>query len=103
MEKRIKEGEGFTVKEKEQQEQGSQLDFSTFILSLATSALMQMGFVPDPQTKKTSKNLPLAKQNIDLLALLADKTRGNLSDSEKELLENILTEIRLKFVEVSKS
>jgi hypothetical protein len=62
-----------------------------------------MGFVPDPQTKKTSKNLPLAKQNIDLLALLADKTRGNLSDSEKELLENILTEIRLKFVEVSKS
>lgn len=100
MEKSIKDGEGFTVKEKDN---NPQLDFSTFILSLATSALMQMGIVPDPQTKKSNKNLPLAKQNIDLLALLSEKTAGNLSESEKELLANILTEIRLKFVEVSKS
>ena len=96
-----KTGEGFTMKETETQEPHN-LDFSTFILSLATGALIQMGLVPDPQTKKTQKNLELAKQNIDLLGLLQSKTKGNLTEDEDKLLESILGEVRLRFVEVKK-
>lgn len=80
----------------------SQLDFSTLILSFATSSMMNMGIAPDPQTGKTNKNLELAKQNIEILAMLEQKTKGNLTPEESKLLENILTEVRLRFIEASK-
>lgn len=79
------------------------LDFSTLILSFATSALMNLGATPDPQSGKKTKNIELAKQNIEILAVLEEKTRGNLTAEEAELLKNILAEVRLRFVEASKS
>ena len=97
-------GEGFTMKESEMEATAPhQLDFSTFIFSLATGALINMGLAPDPMTKKVEKNLDLARQNIDLLAIMKDKTKGNLSKDESDLMENLLTEVRLRFVEASKS
>lgn len=80
----------------------NQLDFSTLVLSFATSSMMNMGIAPDPQTGKKNKNLELAKQNIEILEILEQKTKGNLSTEEATLLENIMTEVRLRFIEASK-
>ena len=96
-----KDGEGFVMKDKNPPAP-SQIDFATFVFSLATGALIHMGIAPDPQTQKTQKNLELATQNIELLALLKEKTVGNLSKEETEVLDSLLTEVRLRFVEASK-
>jgi len=97
-------GEGFTMKEGEQPApaQPQQIDFATLIFSFATSALINMGLAPDPMTKKTQKNLELARQNVDILEMLKEKTKGNLTPDENTLIENLLTEVRLRFVEASK-
>jgi hypothetical protein len=80
------------------------IDFSTFVLSLSTSALCHLGLVEDPQTgRKGEADLPLASQTIDTLAVLEEKTRGNLDDEERRLLESLLYELRMRFVEVSHS
>ena len=79
----------------------SQLDFSTFILSLSTSAFYHLGMVPDPETGKPAPpNLALARQTIDTLEVLQLKTRGNLDAQESHLLESLLYELRLRFVDV---
>ena len=96
------QGEGFTMKEGEKPSEPHQLDFSTLVFSLATGALIHMGLAPDPMSKRAEKNLELAKQNIDILEILKDKTRGNLSPEELKLLENLLTETQLRFVEASR-
>src|SRR3989344_3504313 len=82
-------GEGFVMKEGNNPEPASpqQIDFATLIFSFATSALINMGLAPDPSTKKTQKNLELAKQNIDILEMLKTKTKGNLSADENVLVE----------------
>ncbi|MBI5971112.1 MAG: DUF1844 domain-containing protein [Deltaproteobacteria bacterium] len=71
------------------------LDFSTFVLSLSTSALMNLGLVENPVTKKIEKEMPMARQTIDLLALLQEKTKGNLTKEEAKLLEDVLHELRV--------
>jgi hypothetical protein len=79
------------------------IDFSTFVLSLSTSALFHLGLVPDPQTGGPGeRNLPLARQTIDILEILETKTRGNLDAGEAKLLESLLYEIRMRFVEVTR-
>ncbi len=79
------------------------IDFSTFVLSLATSAFYHLGLVPDPETKQPAPpNLLLARQTIDTLDVLLLKTRGNLDADESHLLESLLYELRLRFVDVSK-
>lgn len=75
-----------------------EIDFSSFIFSLSTSALLHLGEVPDPTTKKREKNLPLAKQTIDILGMLKEKTKGNLTPDEEKLIENILTDLRWRYV-----
>lgn len=77
-------------------------DFATFVLSLSHSALVHMGDAPDPDGKR-SVNLPLARQTIDLLTLLQDKTHGNLSGPEERILGQALYDLRLRYVEVSRS
>ncbi len=78
------------------------IDFSTFVLSLSTSALYHLGLVEDPQTgRKGEADLALASQTLDTLAVLEAKTRGNLDDEERRLLESLLYELRMRFVEVS--
>jgi hypothetical protein len=75
-----------------------EIDFSSFIFSLSTSALLHLGEVPDPTTQKREKNLPLAKQTIDILGMLKEKTKGNLTPDEEKLIENILTDLRWRYV-----
>lgn len=78
------------------------IDFATFILSLSHSALMHLGEAPHPDTNKIEANLPLAKQNIDLLGMLEEKTKGNLSGDEERLLAQMLFDLRMRYVERSK-
>jgi len=75
-----------------------EIDFSAFIFSLGTSALLHLGEAPDPVTQKREKNLPLAKQTIDILGILKEKTRGNLTPDEEKLMENLLTDLRWRYV-----
>jgi hypothetical protein len=75
-----------------------QVDFSTFLLSLASSALVQLGEVPDPTTGKSELNLELAKHSIDIVCMLQDKIKNGLDPEETRLLEGILYELRLKYV-----
>jgi hypothetical protein len=76
------------------------IDFSTLVLSLATSAMVHMGLVPESEGSPVEKNLALAHQSIDTLAMLQDKTRGNLSDEESKLLQTVLYELRMSYVKV---
>lgn len=78
------------------------IDFATFILSLSHSALMHLGEAPHPETNKVETNLPLAKQNIDLLGLLEEKTKGNLTGDEERLLAQVLFDLRMRYVERTK-
>lgn len=78
------------------------VDFSTFVLSLSHSVLMHLGQAPHPETGSLEKTLPLARQTIDLLAMLEEKTKGNLSGDEERLLAQILFDLRIRYVEHSK-
>lgn len=79
------------------------VDFSGLALSLATSALFHLGLVADPETGEPGrKDLRLARHTIDTLELLQDKTRGNLTEEEAALLANLLTELRMRFVEAGR-
>ena len=78
------------------------VEFATFVLSLGSSALMHLGEVERPGTGKTEKNLPLAKNSIDILSMLEGKTRGNLTAPEAQLLENLLFDLRLRYVEATR-
>lgn len=78
------------------------VDFSTFVLSLAHSALVHLGVAPDPATgQEHPPSLPLARQTIDLVSLLADKTKGNLTGEEERLLEQLLYDLRLRYVDAA--
>ena len=79
------------------------IDFSTFMLSLGHSALVHLGAAPDPATGRLEANLQLARQTIDLIALLQEKTRGNLNGEEERVLSQALFDLRMRFVEVVKS
>jgi hypothetical protein len=78
------------------------IDFSTFVLSLSHSALMHLGQAPHPETGGLEKSLPMARQTIDLLGMLEEKTKGNLSGDEERLLTQILFDLRMRYVEHSK-
>lgn len=72
--------------------------FTTFILSLASSGLVQLGEVPDPDSGQTQENLMTAKHTIDILTMLRDKTQGCLDNEEKQLMDALLYELRMKYV-----
>jgi hypothetical protein len=78
------------------------IDFSTFVMSLSHSVLVHLGDAPDPEGSP-NVNLELARQTIDLLALLQEKTRNNLTGPEEHLLEQALYDLRLRYVEVSRA
>ena len=75
--------------------------FSTFVLSLSTSALVHLGELPDPITNAKEINLQLAKQTIGIIEMLKEKTKGNLTREEESLLDNVLYDVRVKFVKSS--
>jgi hypothetical protein len=78
------------------------LSFAAFVLSLAHTAAVHFGDIPDPVTGETGRsNLPAAQQMIDILSLLEQKTRGNLTVEERQLVEQILYELRLRWVDAT--
>jgi Domain of unknown function (DUF1844) len=121
------EGEGFTIKDKrsskqseeeakasdesqkqepaanekppsEAKEQDFELNFSTFVLSLSSSAFYHLGDIPDPMTGKKEENLPAVKQTIDILIMLQEKTKNNLDAEEAKLMEQLVYELQMKYV-----
>jgi hypothetical protein len=98
---------GFTMTEESAAQPGAAaplppVDFATFVLSLGSSALMHLGEVEQPGTGALAKNLPLAKHSIDILSMLESKTKGNLTPPEAQLLENLLFDLRLRYVEATR-
>ncbi len=79
------------------------IGFTDLIRLLATQALMYMGAFPDPQTGKAMVALDIAKMNIDLLGVVEEKTKGNLTDDEQKMLEGTLHELRLQYVEIARA
>jgi hypothetical protein len=79
------------------------VDFPTFVLSLGSSALLHLGEIENPNDGASQKDLPLAKHTIDILAMLEEKTKGNLSNAEERLMESLLYDLRLRYVEALKS
>ncbi len=77
------------------------VDFSSFVVTLANSALIQLGFIK-LQEGESHKDLPGAKQTIDLISLLQEKTRGNLTTEEEKIITDVLFQLRMAFVEASK-
>ena len=75
-----------------------EVNFSTFVFSLSSSAFLHLGEVEDPTTGKKQKNLPMAKHSIDILGMLAEKTTGNLTEDEAQLLKNVLYDLRMRYV-----
>lgn len=90
---------GDKPEEKVVYEKPPEINFSTFLLSLATSAHVHLGNIPNPATQKTETDLGLAKQTIDILGVLEEKTRGNLNTEEARLMEHVLFDLRMIYVE----
>jgi len=78
------------------------LTFLDYLMLLSTQALFGLGNTPNPETGKTEINLPLAQHSIDVMGMLEEKTRGNLSDEETHVLQQTLAQLRLSYVEVWK-
>jgi hypothetical protein len=111
----VEEAKGREEKAKEDFEEASQkseergptplpeVTFSTFVFSLSSSALVHLGEIPDPGAQRIEADLPLAKQIIDTLGILEEKTRGNLTPDEERLMKSVLYDLRMRFVQKSGS
>ena len=80
-----------------------EITLSTFIVSMSTQVLMLMGESPDPTGRKLERDLNGAKQVIDILGMLKVKTKGNLDKSEEVLFDNVLYDLRMRYVELTKA
>lgn len=78
------------------------IDFLSFVFSLGSSVLMYLGDAPNPETGQVEKNLAMARETIDVLAMLQEKTKGNLTPEEDRFLGSLLYDLRLRFVEANK-
>lgn len=102
--KGAKEEKNQEQQETQQEAQGEQppplpeVTFSTFVYSLSTSALVHLGEIPEPISENMDRNLPLAKQTIDILGILQEKTKGNLTPEEENLLNGFLYDLRMRYV-----
>lgn len=90
------------AKSDEQDLQDLPIDFSTFVLSLTSSAFYHLGDIADPSTGEKKVDLVAARQTIEILVLLKEKTKGNLSEEETKLLEQLIYELQMKFVAAKK-
>ncbi len=75
-----------------------EVNFSSLIFSLSSSALLHIGEIADPQTGEKRVDLPMAKHSIDIISMLKEKTKGNLDDEEQKFIDSILTDLRLRYV-----
>ena len=103
--KKVKEEEVKEEEVKEEEKKGAaplpEVNFSSFLLSLSSSTLLHLGEIADPQSGEKKKDLALAKQSIDIIVLLKDKTKGNLTQEEEKLLDHLLYDLRMRFVKAS--
>src|SRR4051812_2422497 len=85
------------------EKKGPSLDFNALVLSLGSSVIVHLGEAPDPTSgqKHDKPDFPMAQQSIDLLAMLQEKTRGNLTQDESRFLDNMLFDLRMLYVQVS--
>ncbi len=79
-----------------------EVNFNSLIFSLSSSALFHLGEIADPQTNEKKRDLPLAKHAIDTIAMLEERTKGNLSDDEAKFIDSVLTDLRWRFVKAAK-
>jgi hypothetical protein len=80
-----------------------EITLSTFIMSMSTQVLMLLGEIPNPADNTTRRDMAAAKQVIDILGMLKEKTRGNLESNEEALFDNVLYDLRMRYVELAKS
>jgi uncharacterized protein DUF1844 len=80
-----------------------EVTFSSFVLGLSTQALLHLGEIPDPGSGAVARDLVAARQVIDILGILRDKTRNNLAQGEESLLDSILYDLRIRYVELVRS
>lgn len=85
----------------EEEFQLPEVNFATFVFSLSSSAILHFGEIPDPATGTKNTNLPMAKHTIDILGMLEEKTEGNLTEDESQLLKNILYDLRMRYVKAT--
>jgi hypothetical protein len=76
------------------------IDFVTFVTSLSAAALYHLGVMPDPDTNQKILNVPMARQTIDLIQMLREKTMGNLTASEQALVDGVLYDLKTRFIRV---
>jgi len=94
-----KQKDAARIQEKEESAQAEgEINFSTFVLSLTSSAFYYLGDIADPMTGQTQENLPAVKQTIDILIMLQDKTRNNLNTEEAKLIEQLIYELQMKYI-----
>jgi len=96
------EGKEKTKEEKKGSAPLPEINFSSFLLSLSSSVLLHLGEIEDPQYGEKKKDLVLAKQSIDIINILKEKTKGNLTQEEENLLEQLLYDLRMRFVKANK-
>jgi hypothetical protein len=99
--KKDEEKEKIKDEEKKDSAPLPEINFSSFLLSLSSSTLLHLGEIADPQSGEKKKDLGLAKQSIDIINLLKDKTKGNLTEEEEKLLEHLLYDLRMRFVKAN--
>ena len=87
-----------TAADQAEEAQFPEINFPTFVASLNASALVHLGVIEDPASDQKTKNLPMAKQTIDILSMLESKTEGNLTPEEENMLKNVLYDLRIMFV-----
>lgn len=92
------QGDGFVI-----QDGNAPVSFSTFILGLASNTLIHLGAAPHPETGATTVDLELARHTLELLDLLKAKTQGNLTAEEAKLFQNVLTDLKLKYIDARRS
>lgn len=95
-------GEDTAAREKASPDDVPEISFSTFVIGLSTQALMHLGEIPNPLSGNVESALPVAKQMIDIIAILREKTRGNLDQGEQKLMDDVLYDLRMRYVEAVK-
>ncbi len=82
-----------------QDSEKNKVTFTEFIMMMSTQALFALGVVPNPENEKDLTNLPIARRTIDMLAMIREKTKGNLTQDEETMMDDVLHQLRMRFID----